>query len=154
MNFDEASEHGDEANEERTGSLFSNADALRPASASSGKNIPVNFSPTYTTHLPSHSDNSRKFKCCIAPFLSQEAVIPGSLSAESVLADAANLEEFVLLPAPRGVIFKCRITRDKKGMDRGLYPTYYMHMERDEERKVKSRQICLFLLLMKSGPYF
>ncbi|XP_027900017.1 tubby-related protein 3 isoform X1 [Xiphophorus couchianus] len=104
MNFDEASEHGDEANEERTGSLFSNADALRPASASSGKNIP-------------------------------EAVIPGSLSAESVLADAANLEEFVLLPAPRGVIFKCRITRDKKGMDRGLYPTYYMHMERDEERK-------------------
>uniref|UniRef100_M4ATC4 TUB like protein 3 n=1 Tax=Xiphophorus maculatus TaxID=8083 RepID=M4ATC4_XIPMA len=103
MNFDEASEPGDEANEERTGSLFSNADALRPASASSGKNIPT--------------------------------VIPGSLSAESVLADAANLEEFVLLPAPRGVIFKCRITRDKKGMDRGLYPTYYMHMERDEERK-------------------
>uniref|UniRef100_A0A096MG05 TUB like protein 3 n=1 Tax=Poecilia formosa TaxID=48698 RepID=A0A096MG05_POEFO len=104
MNFDEASEHGDEANEERTGSLFSNADAPRPASASSGKNAP-------------------------------EAVIPGSLSAESVLADAANLEEFVLLPAPRGVIFKCRITRDKKGMDRGLYPTYFMHMERDEERK-------------------
>ncbi|PWA30208.1 hypothetical protein CCH79_00014956, partial [Gambusia affinis] len=105
MNFDEASEHGDEANEERTGSLFSNADALRPASASSGKNIP-------------------------------EAVIPGILSAESVLADAANLEEFVLLPAPRGVTFKCRITRDKKGMDRGLYPTYYMHLERDEDRKV------------------
>ncbi|XP_054876359.1 tubby-related protein 3 isoform X3 [Poeciliopsis prolifica] len=105
MNFDEASEQGDEANEERMGSLFSNADAPRPASASSGKNIP-------------------------------EAVIPGSLSAESVLADVANLEEFVLLPAPRGVTFKCRITRDKKGMDRGLYPTYFMHMERDEERKV------------------
>uniref|UniRef100_A0A3B3VJS8 TUB like protein 3 n=2 Tax=Poecilia TaxID=8080 RepID=A0A3B3VJS8_9TELE len=124
-----------EANEERTGSLFSNADAPRPASASSGKNAPVSFSPTSTTRLPTHSGNSRKIKCCILPLLSQEAVIPGSLSAESVLADAANLEEFVLLPAPRGVIFKCRITRDKKGMDRGLYPTYFMHMERDEERK-------------------
>lgn len=149
MNFDEASEHGDEANEERTGSLFSNADALRPASASSGKNIPVNFSPTYTTLLPSDANNSRKFKCCIPLFSSQEAVIPGILSAESVLADAANLEEFVLLPAPRGVTFKCRITRDKKGMDRGLYPTYYMHLERDEDRKVKARQVNLFLLLLK-----
>uniref|UniRef100_A0A3P9QG03 TUB like protein 3 n=1 Tax=Poecilia reticulata TaxID=8081 RepID=A0A3P9QG03_POERE len=135
MNFDEASEHGDEANEERTGSLFSNADTPRPASASSGKNAPVSFAPTSTARLPTHSDTSRTFKCCTVPLLSQEAVIPGSLSAESVLADAANLEEFVLLPAPRGVIFKCRITRDKKGMDRGLYPTYFMHMERDEERK-------------------
>ena len=31
---------------------------------------------------------------------------------------------------------KCRITRDKKGMDRGLFPTYYMHLEKDENRKV------------------
>ena len=39
-------------------------------------------------------------------------------------------------PAPRGVTVKCRITRDKKGMDRGLFPTYYMHLEKDENRKV------------------
>ncbi|TSK13534.1 Tubby-related protein 3 [Bagarius yarrelli] len=47
-----------------------------------------------------------------------------------------NLEEFVLRPAPRGVTVKCRITRDKKGMDRGLYPTYFMHLEREDGKKL------------------
>uniref|UniRef100_A0A1A7Z4R8 Tubby-like protein n=3 Tax=Iconisemion striatum TaxID=60296 RepID=A0A1A7Z4R8_9TELE len=65
-----------------------------------------------------------------------EAGIPGSTSAESLATDIANLEEFVLRPAPRNVTVKCRITRDKKGMDRGLYPTYYMHMEREDSKKV------------------
>lgn len=51
--------------------------------------------------------------------------------------DVANLEEFVLQPAPRGVTVKCRISRDKKGMDRGLYPTYFMHMEREDGKKVR-----------------
>ncbi|KAK5848977.1 hypothetical protein PBY51_008654 [Eleginops maclovinus] len=62
-------------------------------------------------------------------------VSSGSPTAESAL-DVANLEEFVLLPAPRGVTVKCRITRDKKGMDRGLYPTYFMHMEREDGKRV------------------
>lgn len=46
------------------------------------------------------------------------------------------MEDFALHPAPRGITVKCRITRDKKGMDRGLFPTYYMHLERDDNRKV------------------
>ncbi|XP_062914048.1 tubby protein-like isoform X3 [Mobula hypostoma] len=50
--------------------------------------------------------------------------------------DADNLEEFVLRPAPRGITIQCRITRDKKGMDRGLYPTYFMHLERDDGKKL------------------
>lgn len=69
--------------------------------------------------------------------LSQDLVTPGSPTAENLLADVANLEEFVLRPAPRGVTVKCRITRDKKGMDRGLYPTYYMHMEKEDCKKVR-----------------
>lgn len=32
--------------------------------------------------------------------------------------------------------YKCRITRDRKGMDRGLYPTYFLHLERDYGKKV------------------
>ncbi|XP_012734466.2 tubby-related protein 3 isoform X2 [Fundulus heteroclitus] len=104
MNFDESSEQEEETDEERICSPSSHGDVPRPASASSGKNIP-------------------------------ETAIPGSPSAESVLADAANLEEFVLCPAPRGITIKCRITRDKKGMDRGLYPTYFMHMEREDGRR-------------------
>ncbi|TDG96626.1 hypothetical protein EPR50_G00230620 [Perca flavescens] len=65
-----------------------------------------------------------------------EVAPPGSPTAEGSLIDVANLEEFVLRPAPRGVTVKCRITRDKKGMDRGLYPTYFMHMEREDGKRV------------------
>ncbi|XP_077157732.1 tubby-related protein 3 isoform X2 [Paroedura picta] len=52
------------------------------------------------------------------------------------LGEIENLEEFVLRPAARSMTTKCRITRDKKGIDRGLFPTYYMHLERDDNRKV------------------
>ncbi|XP_053354965.1 tubby-related protein 1-like isoform X2 [Clarias gariepinus] len=44
-----------------------------------------------------------------------------------------DLEEFVLQPAEQGVTVKCKVTRDKRGMDRGLYPTYYLHL--DNEKK-------------------
>ncbi|XP_030625700.1 tubby-related protein 1 [Chanos chanos] len=46
-----------------------------------------------------------------------------------------DLEEFVLQPAPQGVTIKCKVTRDKRGMDRGFYPTYYLHL--DNEKKVR-----------------
>lgn len=45
-----------------------------------------------------------------------------------------NLEETVLSPAPQNCIVRCRISRDKKGMDRGMYPTYYLHMERHDQK--------------------
>uniref|UniRef100_A0A673FRR3 Tubby-like protein n=1 Tax=Sinocyclocheilus rhinocerous TaxID=307959 RepID=A0A673FRR3_9TELE len=50
--------------------------------------------------------------------------------------DVDDLEEFILRPAPQGVTVKCRITRDKKGMDRGMYPTYYLHLEREDGKKI------------------
>uniref|UniRef100_A0A8C5N4M4 TUB like protein 3 n=1 Tax=Leptobrachium leishanense TaxID=445787 RepID=A0A8C5N4M4_9ANUR len=50
--------------------------------------------------------------------------------------EVGDLKEFVLRPAPRGITIQSRITRDKKGMDRGLYPTYYMHLEREENKKI------------------
>uniref|UniRef100_A0A8D0E6J1 Tubby-like protein n=1 Tax=Salvator merianae TaxID=96440 RepID=A0A8D0E6J1_SALMN len=51
----------------------------------------------------------------------------------SPVIEVDNLEEFVLQPAPQGVPIKCRVTRDKKGMDRGLYPTYYLHLDNDKK---------------------
>ncbi|XP_072558179.1 tubby-related protein 1 isoform X2 [Paramormyrops kingsleyae] len=45
-----------------------------------------------------------------------------------------DLEEFVLQPAPQGITIKCKVMRDKRGMDRGFYPTYYLHL--DSEKKV------------------
>jgi len=54
-----------------------------------------------------------------------------------------NIEQFVLQPANKKMYYKCRITRDRKGMDRGLYPTYFLHLERDYGKKVRLF-ICLF----------
>ncbi|XP_048767158.1 tubby protein homolog isoform X7 [Ostrea edulis] len=47
-----------------------------------------------------------------------------------------NLDDFVLRPAPQGHVMKCRITRDKKGVDRGIYPTYFLHLEKDDGKKI------------------
>ncbi|XP_052087679.1 tubby-related protein 3-like isoform X7 [Mytilus californianus] len=46
-----------------------------------------------------------------------------------------KLDDYVLQPAPQGQVIKCRITRDKKGIDRGVYPTYYLHLEREDGKK-------------------
>ncbi|KAG7472139.1 hypothetical protein MATL_G00105400 [Megalops atlanticus] len=54
--------------------------------------------------------------------------------APSPVIEFDNLEEFVLQPAPQGITIKCKVTRDKRGMDRGFYPTYYLHL--DNEKKV------------------
>lgn len=53
-------------------------------------------------------------------------------------------------PAPQGTTIKCRITRDKKGMDRGMYPTYFLHMEKDDGKKV----LYLVFLTAKEHAYF
>lgn len=47
-----------------------------------------------------------------------------------------NIEQWVVQPGKQGVLYKCRITRDRKGMDRGLYPIYYLHLERDTGKKI------------------
>ncbi|KAG7187915.1 hypothetical protein KM043_013879 [Ampulex compressa] len=47
-----------------------------------------------------------------------------------------SIENFVLQPANKKMHYKCRITRDRKGMDRGLYPTYFLHLERDYGKKI------------------
>ncbi|XP_009001666.1 tubby-related protein 3 isoform X1 [Callithrix jacchus] len=56
--------------------------------------------------------------------------------ADNLLGDIDDLEDFVYSPAPQGVTVRCRIIRDKKGMDRGLFPTYYMYLEKEENQKM------------------
>ncbi|XP_025926344.1 tubby protein homolog isoform X4 [Apteryx rowi] len=67
---------------------------------------------------------------------SKEAASAPSPSTNEPLIDVDDLEEFAVRPAPQGATVKCRITRDKKGMDRGMYPTYYLHLEREHGKKV------------------
>jgi len=60
-----------------------------------------------------------------------------SVEVENLVTELMeNLDQFVLDPAPQGALVKCRITRDRKGMDRGLFPTYFLHMEREDGKKV------------------
>ncbi|KAM7134202.1 tubby-related protein 2 [Macrochelys suwanniensis] len=47
-----------------------------------------------------------------------------------------ELERFVLRPVPPGVTVRCRISRDRKGVDKGVFPFYYLHLERDDGRKL------------------
>ncbi|XP_077407934.1 tubby-related protein 3 isoform X2 [Vanacampus margaritifer] len=47
-----------------------------------------------------------------------------------------DLQAFALRPAPRDVTIQCRVTRDRRGMEKGMYPTYYLHMEKDDGKRV------------------
>ncbi|NXH18175.1 TULP3 protein, partial [Bucco capensis] len=89
---------------------------------------PASHSPQPEAERP-HSATSEKSAA------ETGASCSSSPQAEAQLGEVENLEDFAFCPAPRGITVKCRITRDKKGMDRGLFPTYYMHLERDDNRK-------------------
>ena len=74
-------------------------------------------------------------------------VVPQGVQADEVQSSAIqspsmfpigeidDLSEFVLRPAPEGVTVKCRVTREKRGMERSVYPTYYLFLEREEGGK-------------------
>lgn len=47
-----------------------------------------------------------------------------------------DLEKFACRPAPRDVTIQCRVTRDRRGMEKGIYPTYYLHMEKEDGKRV------------------
>ncbi|XP_063077199.1 tubby-related protein 3 [Engraulis encrasicolus] len=47
-----------------------------------------------------------------------------------------DLEQFALRPAPRDMTIQCRITRDRRGMEKGIYPSYYLHMEKEDGKRV------------------
>ncbi|KFO77348.1 Tubby-related protein 3, partial [Cuculus canorus] len=88
---------------------------------------PVSHSPYPESERPSSATSEKSFAV--------SASCSPSPQADVQLGEVENLEDFALRPAPRGITVKCRITRDKKGMDRGLFPTYYMHLEREDNRK-------------------
>ncbi|XP_036775959.2 tubby-related protein 1 isoform X5 [Manis pentadactyla] len=61
----------------------------------------------------------------------------GKKKEERVLSPPVGVhepQELMLQPAPQGWTVRCRLTRNKRGMDRGLYPSYFLHL--DTEKKV------------------
>ncbi|KAF7647160.1 hypothetical protein LDENG_00176580 [Lucifuga dentata] len=47
-----------------------------------------------------------------------------------------DLEAFALRPAPRDTMIQCRVTRDRRGVEKGIYPTYYLHLEKEDGKRV------------------
>jgi len=92
-----------------------------------------------------YDDTRLRVSLCVLMFVSVDEQLlcwtcqdlNGDASAQAGSPDEIeDLEEFVLRPATQKVTMKCRITRDKKGVDRTVYPTYYLHLEREDGRKV------------------
>ncbi|XP_015231944.1 PREDICTED: tubby protein homolog [Cyprinodon variegatus] len=69
---------------------------------------------------------------------SRETSSSGSEHNERVTSPMSveDLEKFALRPAPRDVTIQCRVTRDRRGVEKGLYPTYYLHMEKEDGKRV------------------
>ena len=44
----------------------------------------------------------------------------------------ANLTEFVKRPAPEGATIRCRVQREKRGMERSMFPTYFLYLDESE----------------------
>ncbi|CAI2323916.1 unnamed protein product [Caenorhabditis sp. 36 PRJEB53466] len=54
-----------------------------------------------------------------------------------------NTLKFVQDTAPENCLYKCVITRQKSGMDKGMFPTYFLHLEEPTNMNQKGK---LFLL--------
>ncbi|KAF7278168.1 tub domain-containing protein ktub [Rhynchophorus ferrugineus] len=63
-----------------------------------------------------------------------KTIFAGNLEVEGDLPND-DIASFVLEPAPPRVLFRCRIARDRRGVDRGLFPTYFLQLERPRGRK-------------------
>ncbi|XP_021023696.1 tubby-related protein 2 isoform X2 [Mus caroli] len=57
-----------------------------------------------------------------------------------------DMEAYVLLPAPRDHMVQCRIVRNKHGMDKGMFPSYYLYLEAEDGVAVRSSPLGHFLL--------
>ncbi|XP_031240790.1 tubby protein homolog [Mastomys coucha] len=84
------------------------------------------------------NSNTRPSSATSRKSIREAASAPSPAAPEPpVDIEVQDLEEFALRPAPQGITIKCRITRDKKGMDRGMYPTYFLHLDREDSKKVR-----------------
>nr|XP_040134797.1 tubby-related protein 2 isoform X1 [Ictidomys tridecemlineatus] len=64
----------------------------------------------------------------VAGLLPRTPGFPGLLLGE-------DLETYVLRPAQRGHMVQCCISRDKHGVDKGLFPIYFLYLEAENGRK-------------------
>lgn len=88
-----------------------------------------------TTNIDPDAINSRNSSAPVTPATTKAK--PNSQASNELEGDVSGqIEQWVVQPAAQGCLYKCRITRDRKGMDRGLFPLYYLHLEREYGKKV------------------
>ncbi|XP_064415629.1 tubby protein homolog [Latimeria chalumnae] len=80
------------------------------------------------------NSNSPRHSVLVRPESSSNWSPEKEANASSIKVE--DLEEFAFWIVPRDVTIKCRITRDKKGMDKGMFPTYYLHLEKEDGKRV------------------
>ena len=97
---------------------------------------------TSPTETPVHAEDSNVAP--VAPQMTSTGDLSSSANPQSLSLGANmipgggeidDLSEFVLRPAPEGVTIKCRVTREKRGVERSVYPAYYLFLEREEGGK-------------------
>ncbi|XP_015119226.1 protein king tubby [Diachasma alloeum] len=124
------------------GELNGDGDIFDDGMATMGDCVDEESSPLDTRLTAPHESLSYQLHSPlpVAPFDGSDTIIVNreiqSNSPELEGNVEGNIEHFVVQPANKKMHFKCRITRDRKGMDRGLYPTYFLHLERDYGKKI------------------
>ena len=77
--------------------------------------------------------------------------VGSSLSSPS-LRLGEDMEAYVMRPAQSGHTVQCRISRDKCGVDKGMFPFYYLYLEAADGRKVRSGGLLSKLQLPGASP--
>lgn len=91
---------------------------------------------TTTTHIRSITD-AMPVSPSVTTTTTTTAEKAATRNANEVEGDIIGQpEQWVVQPSGQGCLYKCRITRDRKGMDRGMFPLYYLHLERDYGKKI------------------
>lgn len=89
----------------------------------------------HSTMVSNGSNSSRTNAMPVTPAVADKN--KNSLPSNDIEGDViGQVEHWVVQPAAQGCLYKCRITRDRKGMDRGLFPLYYLHLEREYGKKI------------------
>nr|XP_021483047.1 tubby-related protein 2 isoform X3 [Meriones unguiculatus] len=138
--------HGDVASCKMEGSTAKNTiETGRPASGvgdedpekkDSTESTGTNNSPVASKVLQGNGDTSNHSSWNVTCPLPRT---PGPRLGE-------DMEAYVLLPAPRDHMVQCRIVRNKHGMDKGMFPSYYLYLEAEDGVAVRFSPLGHFLL--------
>uniref|UniRef100_A0A0X3NN03 Tubby-like protein n=2 Tax=Schistocephalus solidus TaxID=70667 RepID=A0A0X3NN03_SCHSO len=122
-----------------TGSIPNSSPCVRLRKTSNQKNSHNKKNGRKNYLKKTHSDDSKAVEETLASASNIHAAVGDKISRKPTKKETFepedDVESFVICPAPKGTKVRCRISRDKRGVDRGFFPTYFLHLERDDGRR-------------------